>query len=81
MGLRRTFQIAGARSVVMSLWSIDDHSAREWTQQLYGSRLSGRSTAESVRDASLHILEARRRVGVTTHPFWWGAFVAAGDWS
>jgi CHAT domain-containing protein len=80
MGLRRTFQIAGARSVVMSLWSVDDHSAREWTHRLYGSRLSGRSTAASLRDASLRLLEARRRAGVTTHPFSWGAFVAVGDW-
>lgn len=80
MGLRRTFQIAGARSVIMSLWSIDDHSARDWSRRLYGSRLSGRSTTESVRDASLGLLEARRRAGVTTHPFSWGAFVAVGDW-
>jgi CHAT domain-containing protein len=33
-----------------------------------------------VRQASLRILNDRRRAGVTTDPFYWGAFVAAGDW-
>lgn len=80
MGVRRTFQIAGARSVIMSLWAVDDHAAREWVRRLYEARLAGSSTTEAVRDAGLALLAARRQAGVTTHPFFWGAFVAAGDW-
>ncbi len=30
--------------------------------------------------AGLSILENQRRRGATTHPFFWGGFVAAGDW-
>ena len=37
-------------------------------------------TAESVRRADRSVLEARRASGRSTHPFFWGAFVAAGDW-
>jgi CHAT domain-containing protein len=37
-------------------------------------------TAEAVREASLKVLRGRRRAGQSTHPFYWGAFVAAGDW-
>ena len=40
----------------------------------------GMGTAEAVREASLKVLERRRRRGRSTHPFYWGAFVAAGDW-
>jgi CHAT domain-containing protein len=47
---------------------------------LYEARLAGRSTAESVRHASLTTLDALRRKGRTPHPYFWGAFVAAGDW-
>jgi CHAT domain-containing protein len=36
--------------------------------------------AESVRAASLELLHERRAKGRTAHPFYWGAFVAAGDW-
>jgi CHAT domain-containing protein len=80
-GLRRAFQIAGARTLIMSLWSVDDDSTREWMTALYDARLrKGKSTAESVRDASLSVLSARRKAGESTHPFHWAAFVAAGDW-
>jgi CHAT domain-containing protein len=63
----------------MSLWPVTDHDAREWIVDLYRARLDGRSTAEAVRAADLAVLEARRKAKVSTHPFFWGAFVAAGD--
>lgn len=80
LGLRRAFQVAGARTTIMSLWEISDLPARQWIQRLYREKLSGLTTAQSVRRASLDILEARRKAGVTTHPFYWGAFIASGDW-
>jgi CHAT domain-containing protein len=80
-GLRRAFQIAGARTVIMSLWSVDDEATRQWMKALYEGRLQRHlDTAESVREASLAVLEQRRAAGLSTHPFYWAAFVAAGDW-
>ena len=81
LGLRRAFLIAGARSVIMSLWAVDDAAGREWMRALYEARL-GRdlSTADAVREASLQMLRQRRARGQTTHPFYWAGFVAAGDW-
>jgi len=80
-GLRRAFQIAGARTVIMSLWSVEDESAREWMRALYEERLVRRlDTAAAVREAGLTVLRARRAKGLSTHPFYWAAFVAAGDW-
>jgi len=79
--LRRAFQVAGARTLIMSLWSVKDEATREWMKALYEARLEkGLDTAESVRDASLTVLGRRREAGESTHPFYWGAFVAAGDW-
>ena len=34
-GLRRAFQVAGARTVIMSLWSVEDRSAMQWMRALY----------------------------------------------
>ena len=80
-GLRRAFQIAGARTVIMSLWSVEDQSAREWMRALYEGRLRRNlDTAAAVREAGLSVLRARRARGQSTHPFYWAAFVAAGDW-
>jgi CHAT domain-containing protein/tetratricopeptide (TPR) repeat protein len=78
-GLRRSFQIAGARTLIMSLWPVTDHDAREWIVRLYRARLAGRSSMDSVRGADRAVLDARRKANVSTHPFFWGAFVAAGD--
>ncbi len=81
LGLRRSFQLSGARSLISSLWSVDDDATRAWMESLYDLRLStGRSTASAVHEASLAMLRARRSDGRTTHPYFWGAFVAAGDW-
>jgi CHAT domain-containing protein/predicted negative regulator of RcsB-dependent stress response len=80
-GLRRAFQIAGARTVIMSLWSVEDKSTREWMRALYDARLDRQlDTAAAVRDAGLTVMRARRAKGQSTHPFYWAAFVAAGDW-
>ena len=80
-GLRRAFQIAGASTVIMSLWAVEDRSTRSWMRALYDNRLSqGRNTAESVHQASLKMLRQRREEGASTHPFYWAGFVAAGDW-
>ncbi|HET9358729.1 MAG TPA: CHAT domain-containing protein [Vicinamibacterales bacterium] len=81
LGLRRAFQIAGARTVIMSLWSVDDQATRSWMRALYEGRFQkGLSTADAVRAASLAVLQERRAKGQSTHPFYWAAFVAAGDW-
>ncbi len=80
-GLRRAFQVAGARTVVMSLWSVDDQATRAWMRALYEGRFQRRlSTADAVHEASLTLLRDRRAKGQSTHPFYWAAFVAAGDW-
>jgi len=80
-GLRRAFQLAGAKTVIMSLWPVEDETTRQWMRTLYREHfLNGKDTGESVRAASLQILSQRRARHQSTHPFYWGAFIAAGDW-
>ena len=81
VGLRRAFEIAGARTVIMSLWSVQDQAAREWMRALYVGRLQKHlDTADAMREASVSVLRDRRSHGESTHPFYWAGFVAAGDW-
>jgi CHAT domain-containing protein len=80
-GLRRAFQIAGVRTVIISLWSVDDSATRQWMSILYDRRLrSHLSTAEATHEATVRMLRGRRARKQTTNPFYWAAFVAAGDW-
>lgn len=80
-GLRRAFQIAGARSLILSIWPVEDEASRQWMKTLYRNRLGrGMTTARAVHEASREQLLKRRAAGQSTHPFYWAGFVAAGDW-
>ena len=79
-GLRRAFEIAGVRSVVTTLWPVEDEAARAWMRSLYRNRIAGASTAAAVQAATVESLERRRAAGRATHPYYWASFVAAGDW-
>jgi CHAT domain-containing protein/Tfp pilus assembly protein PilF len=80
-GLRRALQTAGARTVIMSLWPVEDEEVRAWMKALYDRRLVKRmSTGEAMRQASVEILRSRRTQRLSTHPAHWASFVAAGDW-
>ena len=81
LGLLRAFRTAGARTVVSSLWPVEDHATREWMQQLYRARyVEGLSTAEAMRQATLRFRQRRLDAGRSALPFTWAAFVAAGAW-
>ena len=81
LGLRRAFQIAGARTLIMSLWPVEDESAEAWMRVLYRARFEERMTTDdAVREASLEVLRTRRAADASDHPFYWGGFVAAGSW-
>jgi CHAT domain-containing protein len=80
-GLRRAFQVAGVRTIIMSLWPVEDRTARRCMTALYEGRfVKGLNTAQAVHQASVKILDERRAKGESTHPFYWAGFVAAGDW-
>ena len=80
-GLRRAFHIAGAQTLIMSLWPVDDDATRAWMRELYTNRfVKGMSTIDSVHEASLALLTDRREQGLSTHPVFWAGFIASGDW-
>ncbi len=78
-GLRRAFQMAGARTVISALWPVSDKATAEKMSQLYGSSGKG-SLPEMMREIQLKKIEALRKNKQVDHPFSWGAFIALGDW-
>jgi CHAT domain-containing protein len=80
-GLARAFRLAGAHTVLTSLWPVDDTATAEWTQALYAAHIEqGLDTAASMAAAQRSVLAARRARGDSVHPYYWAAFVASGDW-
>ncbi|HTX75841.1 MAG TPA: CHAT domain-containing tetratricopeptide repeat protein, partial [Terracidiphilus sp.] len=79
LGLERAFRIAGARSVVMTLWPVDDKVTGRYMRALYGELLAHRASAsDAVWTAGRRTLLARRAAGLSTHPWYWAGFVASG---
>jgi len=82
LGLQRAFREAGARSVIMTLWPVDDDAARRFMHELYAQRLGHHATtADAVWNSARAMLIERRAAGKSTHPWYWAGFVGAGNWN
>jgi len=76
-GLVPAFLFAGARSVVGSLWGVDDSATSIQMKQFYKHLAQGEDEAAALRQAKLDYL---RMVG-NRAPIYWGGFVLVGDGS
>jgi len=76
-GLRRAFFLAGAETLVMSLWEVSDHATREIMSSYYAGLKNGLERAAALREAQLTILKRKDR----QHPFYWASFIQAGEWA
>jgi len=79
LGLQRAFLQAGAESVVVSLWSIEDSTA-DFMEAFYRNIRDGQSLSVALRNAKLRYLEGTLSVGggqqvSLSHPFFWAPFV------
>ena len=75
--LRRALVLAGAQAQMVSLWNVSDSSARALMRALYGMLARGIGRAQALRQAKLALL----RQPQFAHPYYWAAFIAAGDWT
>ena len=79
IGLRRAFRMAGARTVISSLWEVSDTATRELMTLFYENLwLEEESKQEALRNAQLMQLEYNRERHGHGLPSTWGAFVLDG---
>jgi len=76
LGLGRAFLAAGAPSLVMSLWPVEDNATNELMQLFYHYLLKGESKAQALRAAQCSLLH--RADSTYTHPYFWAAFRLVG---
>jgi CHAT domain-containing protein len=77
LGLGRAFLAAGATSLVMSLWSVEDNVTNELMKLFYQHLLKGESKVQALRAAQCRLLQ--RSESIYTHPYFWAAFRLVGD--
>lgn len=68
-GLQRAFQVAGAQSVIMSLWKVSDEATKSLMTHFYKEWMSGKPKSEA-------FIAAQKRLRQDfPEPYYWGAFV------
>lgn len=72
-GLKRSFILSGAKTVVMSLWSVPSKETTELMIDFYTLMSKGKSKAEALKQAKLNMKKKN------PNPFFWGAFVMVGN--
>src|SRR5262249_48300799 len=75
-GLRRAFFLAGAETLVMSLWAVSDSVTRNLMSTYYAGLKKGLERGEALRQAQLAMLQRKDR----RHPFYWAGFIQSGEW-
>ena len=56
-GLQRGFKKAGANTLMMSLWKVDDNATQLLMSQFYENLIAGKNKYESLRDAQRYVRE------------------------
>jgi CHAT domain-containing protein len=75
-GLRRALVIAGAESLLMSLWQVDDDATRDLITGYYRRLERGKGRSEALRLSQLRMLRSDKY----QHPFYWASFIPSGQW-
>ena len=70
-GLQRAFKLAGAQTLIMSLWKVDDEATSLLISGFYKNWLSGKSKQEAFKEAQRQLRANTRYAS----PFFWAAFV------
>ncbi len=73
--LARGFLFAGADSMAMSLWQVNEEHSQKLLLEMYKNLKDG-SKSEALRKAKLAILNGQG----TSHPYYWRSFILIGDW-
>lgn len=72
-GLQRSFLVAGAKALVMSLWKVDDAATQALMTNFYINLAKGGSKAKAFKQAQLQLMAKYKE------PYYWGAFVMMGQ--
>jgi len=75
-GISRAFIYAGASSMVVSLWNINDRSAAQLMTRFYDSLIKGSDKSMALQKAKLTMIKAGNAY---SHPYYWAPYIILGN--
>ena len=72
-GLQRSFLVAGARTVMMSLWQVDDAATQELMSSFYKRWMDGADKFQAFQETQKEMKQKYE------FPYFWGAFILVGN--
>jgi CHAT domain-containing protein len=72
-GLQRSFFVAGAHSLIMTLWSVTESVTGKLIEAFYSGLCRGESRSQALRNAQLQIRTWFK------HPAFWAGFICQGN--
>ncbi|MFC2167968.1 CHAT domain-containing protein [Acidobacteriota bacterium] len=73
-GINRAFFYAGASSVLMSLWAVNDQASYQFMQRFYTHLRSSDSIVDALWRSKTEMINSK----ALSHPFYWAGFVVSG---
>jgi CHAT domain-containing protein len=77
LSLAREFIYAGAESVLMSLWKLEDRATGQLSETLYARLAEGKPRSTALREAKLEYLD--NADDFSAHPGFWAGMVLVGE--
>ncbi|MBK8702641.1 MAG: CHAT domain-containing protein [Saprospiraceae bacterium] len=77
INLSRAFASAGAKSIVTSLWVVNDAASEKLMGYFHEQLRAGKPKDEAMQQAKLRYMQ--QQPGEKSHPFFWAGFVGVGD--
>jgi len=74
IGMQKAFFEAGSKSVVVSLWDVNDKYTSYFMKEFYKQLAEGKSKAAALREAKLEFIK-----NYSANPYYWSAFILSGN--
>jgi CHAT domain-containing protein/Flp pilus assembly protein TadD len=76
IGMTKAFYEAGAKSVIVSLWPVNDEYTAKLMDLFYQNLISGMNKSEALRQAKIEFIKK-----YSANPYFWSAFILCGNTS
>lgn len=74
LGLSRGFFAAGASSLLLTLWTVNDKASTDLMLDFYSKLKEGKGLSEALREAQCNFIKDEQ------HPYFWSPFFLTGRW-